>query len=285
MENYAYIIDKVIKTQKTRDLVRKMIPIMIGWAIGREANMTYKDMNRKLGYARFMGIGRALGRVDDELEALREVSGKTDIPTLNALCKNSTTKLPADGFSYVYSSYKTMSPEEKILFVDGLNKRAFDYEHWDWVMNVLGLLPASEFTEEEIDSLSIHTFGGGGEGAEHKALKEYIKSHPEELGIEDVIFLEDEHVLPSGDRLDVYFSLKDGTHVAVEVKPSNAPEQDVSRGIFQCIKYEATMTAERRLRKQGYRIKTMLALGAEMSSFNTRIAEDLGVYYRVIRRK
>lgn len=284
MGEYEYVIDKVVKTPKTNEIVRKMIPIMIGWAVNGENERTYGDMNRKLGYSHFTGIANALGRVDDVIRELSKASGKT-IPSLNSLCKNAQTKLPADGFAYVYPSYKGMSFDEKRIFVDGIDKKLNTYKHWDWVLDALGLEPASDFTDEEIDSLSHATYGHGGEGEGHKALKEYVKNHPELLGIKDVATAETEHVLPSGDRLDVYFILKDGTRIAVEVKPSTSPEQDVSRGIFQCVKYEATMIAERRLRKQGYQIKAHLVLGAEMTPFCRKIANELNVSHTVVKMK
>lgn len=78
-------------------------------------------------------------------------------------------------------------------------------------------------------------------------LKKYISEHPEVLGYKNVELVETEHILLSGDRLDVYIELSDGTHVAVEVKPKDAPDNDISRGIFQCIKYAAVMEAMRNL--------------------------------------
>lgn len=283
MAKYAYIIEDVVKTQKTRELVRKMIPIMIGWAVNGEHQRTYGDMNRKLGYTHFMGIANVLGRIDDVISALRMASGM-DIPSLNSLCKNAHTKLPSDGFSYVHPHYKDMSDEEKQLFVKGVDEKLSEYEHWDWVLNALGLPPAANFTDAEIDSLSHSVNGyGGGEGEEHRSMKEYIKNHPEIIDIHDVVSAETEHILPSGDRLDVYFILKDGTRISVEVKPSTSPEPDVSRGIFQCVKYEATMKAERRLRKRGYKIMTYLVLGAKMTPFCQKIANELNVAYKVIK--
>ena len=49
MEDYSYIIDKVVKTPKTRELVRKAIPILISWAINDETSKTYRDLTHALG--------------------------------------------------------------------------------------------------------------------------------------------------------------------------------------------------------------------------------------------
>ena len=285
MENYAYIIDEVVLTEQSRVLVRKMIPIMIGWAKKGQTDRTYKDMTHLMGYPRFSGIGRTLGRVEDVIDRLRNESGKKESPSLNALCKSEKTKLPSEGFAYVYDGYKDMPLEAKRIFVDGLNLKAVRYENWDWVLKVLDLKPAPVLTEGDLQYISKPIYGSGGEGPEHKKLKEYIAVHPQALGIRNVAFSETEHVLPSGDRLDVFFILKDGTHIAVEVKPATSPDQDITRGIFQCVKYEATMKALRKLMEQGYGILTYLAVGAEISLLNQKIADELGVRYMTVAVK
>lgn len=281
MNDYSYILKKAVPTEKMRAIVSTMIPHLIRWAQNGETDKTYLDMIHILNMPRWSGIGRALGSVEDVMQALRKDSGKSDIPSLNALCKNTSTKLPSEGFSYVYKEYDKMPVEAKRIFVEGVNQKAVKYEHWDWVLNALGLQPAVGLTEDEWKSISKPIYGSGGEGKEHKALKEYIKANPKALGIHHVVHAETEHVLPSGDRLDVYFVLKDGTHVAVEVKPATAPEQDVARGIFQCVKYEATMKAIRQLENESYAIQTYLVVGDDITSTNKKIADELKVNVKV----
>lgn len=283
---YAYIIDEVIDTQRTRELVRILLPHMISWAQAGYTDKTYKSLNNILGYSNFRGIGRVLGRIDDVIVRLRHDSGKSGIPILNALIKNANTGLPAGGFSYVCDGYNTMPPQAQHDIVDGINKRAIEYRHWDWVLDALGLEPVSPVvTEEELKIGSKTLYGRGGEGAEHKALKEYIKSHPEAIGFYDVLSAEVEYDLPSGDRLDVFFVLKDQTQIVIEVKPSSSPEGDVMRGIFQCVKYEATLKAMRKLRNRGYDIRTVLVVGAPLTSVNQKIADALGVKYKFVEAR
>lgn len=277
MNDYSYILKQAVPTEKMRAIVSTMIPHLIRWAQNGETDKTYLDMIHILNMPRWSGIGRALGSVEDVMQVLRKDSGKSDIPSLNALCKNTSTKLPSEGFSYVYKEYDKMPVEAKRIFVEGVNQKAVKYEHWDWVLNALGLQPAVGLTEDEWKSISKPIYGSGGEGKEHKALKEYIKANPKALGIHHVAHSETEHVLPSGDRLDVYFELKDGTRVAVEVKPSTAPEQDVARGIFQCVKYEATMKAIRQLENESYAIQTYLVVAADITPTNQKIADELKV--------
>lgn len=280
--NTNNIIDAVIKHPRSRELVRQIIPILIRWAKLGQTNHTYNDLNHALGYTKFSAIGKELGYVSDVMTALSNMLEKETgerIPTLNALCKNSSTGLPSEGLSYVFGVYNTMDDEAKKTLVDGANLRAIRYQKWDWVMKELGLKTAPVFTDEELLEISKPIYGSGGEGKEHKALKEYVAAHPETIGIKDVAACDIEHVLPSGDRLDVYFVLKNGNRMAVEVKPSTSPDEDITRGIFQCVKYKAVMDAMRTVECGNFENMTLLVCGGEMSKQNIRLAEELDVEY------
>ena len=105
-------------------------------------------------------------------------------------------------------------------------------------------------------------------------------SHPSTVNKNwKVIQSSTEELLPSGDRLDVFFVLKDDQHVAIEVKPSTSSDDDVTRGIFQCIKYKAVMDAARALDNGQYDTEAMLIIAGSMSDANRLLANDLHVHY------
>lgn len=268
------IINSVIHTTRSQELVRQIIPILVGWAKHGKTDKTYGDLIHALGYSRYSGIGEQLGNVEKVLVKLREVTDE-DIPTLNALVQKNG--IPSAGFKFVRSFYNSLTLPEKKSLVAGLNARAVNYTKWNWVLDQLGLQPTKIFTEKELEQLGTHY--GGGEGEEHKALKKYICQHPKCLNYKDVVFAETEHPLPSGDSLDVYFELSDGKHVAIEVKPSIAPDQDIARGIFQCVKYNAVMDALRKIECKGYEIEVLLVTAGNFSSQNKVLAEELDVKY------
>ena len=268
------IINSVIHTTRSQELVRQIIPILVGWAKHGKTDKTYGDLIHALGYSRYSGIGDQLGNVEKVLDKLRDVTGE-DIPTLNALIQKNG--IPSAGFKFVRSFYNSLTLPEKKSLVAGLNARAVNYTKWNWVLDQLGLQPTKIFTEKELEQLGTHY--GGGEGEEHKALKKYICQHPECLNYKDVVFAETEHPLPSGDSLDVYFELSDGKHVAIEVKPSIAPDQDICRGVFQCVKYNAVMDALRKIECKGYEIEVLLVTAGNFSSQNKVLAEELDVEY------
>ena len=84
----------------------------------------------------------------------------------------------------------------------------------------------------------------GGEGDEHRRLKEWVAKHPE---IVDSDYCgrptSAEFLLKSGDWVDVAIFLPYETIVAVEVKSRISNEADLERGIYQCIKYRAVLKA------------------------------------------
>ena len=272
------IIDNAISTEATRKNVRLMIPVMIHWAKTGHNEHTYGDLAHAIGKSKFSGIGHALYFVQQVLDNLSTKSSR-EIPTLNSLCKNAKTMLPSEGFEFVSPQYNDLDENGKRVFVKGLDSNAMNFPHWDWVLKELELKKAVPFTEEQLEAIKNPRCIYGGEGEEHKILKEYICQHPESINYKDVDFAETEHILPSGDRLDVYFELSDGTHVALEVKPSISPDQDIARGVFQCVKYYAVMDALRNIECKDYEIKVLLVTAGNFSSQNKELAEELDVEY------
>ena len=267
------IIITVIHTKRSQELVGQIIPILVGWAKYGLTNKTYGDLIHALGYTRYSGIGDQLGNVETVMRELRKMTGEEE-PTLNALVKTPKEGIPSDGFDFVYPNYNGLTLSEKLVFVAGINEKALNYQKWDWVLDQLGLQPSKIITEQELEAISVH--GGGGEGKEHKAIKEYVYKHPESLGITGVIRKETEHPLPSGDRLDVYFETSDNRY-AIEVKPSTSSDDDIIRGIFQCVKYKAVLEAMRKVDCDRYSISTLLVVAGTMSDRNKQLAEALEI--------
>lgn len=83
----------------------------------------------------------------------------------------------------------------------------------------------------------------GGEGKDHKRLKEWLGQHPEHLGYSDVVHTEiDVHRYISGDLVDIYWRRKNGMQIVVEVE-TKYPEP----GVHQAIKYRSLTCAESRI--------------------------------------
>src|SRR5580692_10949440 len=86
-------------------------------------------------------------------------------------------------------------------------------------------------------------FATGPETDAHKDLKAWVVAHPEIFTeYSELRWAGTEHRLASGDRLDVFFEYAE-MHLALEIKAKDAPDAEVQRGIYQCIKYRATLRA------------------------------------------
>lgn len=274
MKDYSYIIDEECTGKKTPGLVRQIIPILVRWAKRKEINHTYGDLNKLLGYqdGRCSSIGYLLGSVKRVFKRLEKESGLKDIPTLNALVSNAKSGLPSEGFSYVHPSYDTMDFTLKQIVVKDANNKALNYDKWDYVLAMLGLKPL--LCQADEDKIRSGTFGFGGESEEHKQMKEFIATHPESIDIQADEKGVCEHILLSGDRLDVFFRQ---ANVVVEVKPKSAPNADILRGLFQCVKYKAILNAEAEVKGARPDSEVVLVMGGTLSRFNKNVQECLGI--------
>lgn len=170
------IINTVVETKRTRDNVRLMIPVFIHWAKTGQNRRTYGDLTHAICKTKFSGIGYSLYAVQKVLNRLSEEEknkGKVkEIPTLNSFCKKSKSMLPAEGFEYIEPNYNKWKDKAKRIFVEGLDSKAISYKYWDWVLEELDLKPYEAFTSEELDKIKNPLTSCGGEGKEHKKLKE-----------------------------------------------------------------------------------------------------------------
>lgn len=261
-----------------REWAMKMIPVLVRWAQATwDKPHYYSNLTAAVGH-KTNQIGAVMATIQDIIDELKEASGRKDIPTLNCLVLSKSTGLPSDGFDYVIPNYSKLSQDSKRGEVRKLNYDAHMYD-WSWILKELGLKPAALTTVDHIKKIKKSVYVTGGEGKEHKALKEYISNHPESIGIHGVKFAKTEYDLLSGDRLDVYFKCKKKQHYAIEVKPKSSSEGDILRGVYQCVKYKAVMDAMRVIDNDNYENNTILVIAGEMTDFVRQVANDLNVRY------
>ena len=262
----------------------KMLPVLIYWAERSTKPHTYGELSKEVGH-RTDQIGSVLGLIDDIFKELRKLKRFKELPTLNCLVVNKTTMLPSNGFSYVSHNYESLSDEEKSQEMESKNRDAYNYKKWNEILKILELkpyMPKDNSSDENTIRKGKYTHHSS-EGKKHKALKEYIYNHPEVIGLKNVSLRSMEYTLLSGDRLDVYFQLKDGTQVAVEIKSEISDNADILRGIYQCVKYEAVLKAERCVhcaKGNHYPVKEILVLEGQMPMEKASVASLLNVSYK-----
>lgn len=216
-----------------------------------------EELQRRHGLepkARKTLYGQPVGAVGFALLALGKQWGET-IPPLNALVVGKYSKMPGIGADYFILRFLRKKPrgelsrQDRRVLAEQVIKQVWNYPQasWDRVAEALDaelLEPGSlPIEDEEPINLPPVPRGYGGESDEHEALKLWVCEHPKFLATWGRFKRgKSEKVIPSGDRLDAFFESSRG-QLAVEVKASHAPDAELTRGVFQCIKYREVLRA------------------------------------------
>lgn len=251
--------------------------------------ITYEELARRIGFMDKNGqpqprLGKVLGKMGHMLETIEPCfpEGIPHIQSLVVVKSGQNRGIPDDGIKEFWDGYDLLSRAEKE------NKAFTEWQHiaefgsrWDTVLQELRLPSAAAPAPAGVSRR-----GRGGESAAHKALKAYVKSNPQVVGVEAEATAFEEYALPSLDTLDLLF--KTATcWTAIEVKSSvsDGVPGDYERGLYQLVKYTALLQAMRGDAKYAVpgTIRVILvlenALPAVLNGLKTRL--DLSVIERV----
>src|SRR4051812_37165967 len=193
---------------------------------------------------------------------------KTKIPPLQCLVVNQTTGLPGEGIGWFmrdWGDFASFSRDEQRRIVAGAHSQVCAFPRWREVLKAVGLNP-SKPNFHAVVSEATHRSGGRGEGesSRHRALKAYVAQHPECIGLPSTAGPGDNEVrLPSGDCLDVLFR-RPNQWVAAEIKTAISNEADITRGLFQCVKYQAVIDAAHKAEQRLASSRAVLVLEAKL---------------------
>ena len=186
--------------------------------------------------------------------------------------------MPGEGIGWFLvkkEEFKSLSKKRKREIVQAELQRIYAYGKWRQVLRILSLKPTESDFSNQVTAAS--SYKGGGESKEHKRLKEFVAKNPDSIGLP--VFIKAgriEYALSSGDSIDVFF-IDGKTDVAVEVKSKISNESDISRGIFQCVKYKAVLEAMQAATGKPQNARAILVLGGTLPSNLLPIANVLGV--------
>ena len=256
------------KLYQTR--ARTILPILVRQA-GAKKKIYYGDLAKELGLHHRV-LRSPLGCIGDTLLELGE-KWQEEIPPIQGLVVNKQTELPGDSVNFL--RHQKMESWQKKVIVKIKLEEVYNYPKWLDVLKELGLSP-SEPLNSQLTPLATHR-GGTAESEAHKRLKNYIARHPGVVGLNKSLALgETEHQLPSGDIPDVLFQSA-RCRIAVEVKSHISNEDDLRRGIFQCVKYRAILRACRSLEGGTYEADALLAIEGSLPKELIPVRNTLGV--------
>ena len=284
----------------TIQTARTIVPILV-WCAQHRRTITYKHLDReivrrRLGHSVHAAqYGRPAGTLGD---ALAETESELDLalPPLNILIVNKGTRRPGDGCDTYFNRYTNGKPfrslkwEKQGAVVAHATEDIFNCRNWDSLLRHYRMSPLTTpvllegpcLDEEKIDP-PVQGFSNEGESEDHKALKDYVLGNPS-LVLEGTTrgwVGESEGKFPSGDSVDVVFR-KEGSILAVEVKSHISADADLSRGIFQCVKYRAVALAWQRSLLDIPDARSVLVIQRELPSDLAELAARLSIEVVVI---
>ena len=254
---------------------REAMPILVLHAKAH-ATLFYGDLARELQMANPRHLNHVLGTIGHSLEELGRRWGQR-VPPIEALVCNKATEMPGDGVQgFLPAGFAKHAVAQRRQILKNVLWEVFNYPRWDAVLGEFRLQPAvgpSLLPPPRRPTRRHH----GEESQEHKDLKQYVSTHPQIVGVSarrapgSVEF-----EFPSADCVDVLFKAKT-RWTGVEVKPADAPDEEIQRGLFQCVKYTALIEAMQSAELRPRDARVVLCLGGRFPSRLSRLRGILGI--------
>ena len=238
-----------------------------------------KVMHNKQHYA------RALGGAAFAIRGEAKAAG-ISVPPITVIVVSKAHGFASDGVNTFVmrlqdGKYDETDPRRQKILAEEQQK-VWDYgeEGWTAIQVMLGQKPVKRKASKKGDTtLPPPPRGGKGEGDQHKALKAWVLANPDKF-LEFGLFPEggNEEYLQSGDSVDAML-WNGAMRLAVEVKPGKSLEQEMIRGIFQCVKYRHTINAEYLVDSKRMPGNSILVSTRPLSPKEQQIATTLDVRY------
>lgn len=234
-----------------------------------------------------VGYGRVLEIIGQSLNQLSKEWGE-EIPPITILIINKNTGEPSPGVNPFLQRYVSRSSSDRLTdnnrraMIDRATNAVHNFSRWDEVAAYFGVTLPDTLSESDPIDLPPPPAMLGGESDAHLALKEYVAVHPE-LFAKYGQFTPGqlEYRLLSGDEVDVLFQNEEMT-LAVEVKTTSAPEGELTRGIFQCVKYRAVLRAMHDVKGELANVLAILVTPQALPASHLHAAERLDVPWQKI---
>lgn len=262
--------------ESNKEYANKLLPHLV-LAVKTLKTITYGELESKTGMHRHTIIPRALGYIRDEIVIPRH------LPYITAIVIKKDTKLPGDKWLPEGTSH--LSPDENKQKFEEFRDQVFAFTGWYDLLKELGLSPIKP-TDENLDDRgrAYSQFikrTGGGEGEDHRQLKEFVATHPELIGLRVKKPPIIEYPFVSGDEGDVVFELSKNQWAVAEIK--NGELGELVKGIYQAIKYRALLQAEK---GHGSPVQVDAVLVAyQIPSEISLFAAKFGIRCKIINRK
>lgn len=265
-----------------QERARRALPILVRQAEARQP-IYYSDLAEELGMSNPSNLNYVLGCIGETLHEEAARTGRK-IPPIQCMVLNRASGLPGEGIAWFldkdsYSNidpeaFKALPPQRRRAIVQAELQQVYLFGDWREVLASIGLQP---LTQDFSDVLRMALARGGGESPDHLALKTHVATNPGVVGLPSgTAHGETERGLPSGDSLDVSFELAD-RWIAAEVKSRRSGNDDLARGLFQCVKYKSVMRAVELVEGTGRDVDVFLVVEGDFPPRLVPLRNMLGV--------
>ena len=272
----AKIAESISGDKLYQQRARRALPLLVRQAQAM-APVYYSDLADELDMPNPRNLNFVLGSIGTAIETLSKEWAKP-IPPIECLVINKSTGLPGEGVGWFITKTENFGSlprrQQRSLVQDAL-RQVYAFPGWHDVLAALNVHPASTDFSHFVAKAS--TFRASGESDGHRRLKLFIAAHPEAVGLPKRIAPgATEYALPSGDTTDVLF-VDQHDWIAVEVKSAASKVIDVTRGMFQCVKYRAVIEAVQAARSLRQSARAVLALEATLPRDLFALKNILGI--------
>lgn len=235
----------------------------------------YSDLAEEIGISNPRNLNYPLGAIGNGLIILGKKL-KLEIPPIQCIVINKNTDLPGEGIGWFISEieFKNLSKSKKSELVNLQLANIYSFPHWSKVLSVLELDEISNDIISLIEKAKQIGFGGG-ESENHRKFKETIAKNPHIIGI-NTLAGQTEYKLPSADCIDILFVNKKQL-IGVEVKSIISNEDDILRGIFQCVKYKYLIESEQIVKNEEPNSRVILVLEGKFPMRLLGVKNVLGI--------
>lgn len=278
--------DTIFSERRVKYIERaKMIlPILVRQAQRGEL-ITYQSLASEinlLGKFAPLNINDPLGSIVATFKFIEKEHG-IGLPILSSIAVKKGIGEPGDGMRWAFDEgWEHLTPEQKKLKAGEVQREVFAYPYWDSVLTDFCKLSPLDLSgmSKQVERVRVSTMGwGGGESVEHKNFKELVSNNRKWFKVPESYSVEMEYIFPSNDRVDVVFNGEEEV-VGVEVKPQNSNEDELIRGIFQCVKYLALFNAVEKTRQKPRNVRVFLCIERDVTETRViEIANTLSVEY------
>lgn len=203
--------------------------------------ITYQDLGDRIDRHAHFVLPGILGYIRED------ICGEEGLPYISAIVVNKYTRMPGRGF--LPGGTDHLSKEEYRKAFEEIRDKVFACREWDSLLKKMGLSPLTK-TPEDLNRDALQYIEsqkknrGGGESRKHKYLKTFVAENPYALGFSVIKRVQKEFPFVSGDRCDVVFDLGDKGFAVVEIKLGTKEKEELTKGVYQAIKYRALMEAQ-----------------------------------------